>query len=271
MNGLEGEWTTTGMLPFGGGSLRYAAQGEGPVLILLPKLGGWIADWRHVASLLAGRHRVVAIDPPGHGGSVMAAAPPYLQTVPESAAAIMAAIDTLGIDRFSLVGNSLGGCIGLAIAAMWPALLHKLVLVSVSLAPRMSMAALEASDTAQPEGTYTADGRPGPRSGADLHRFGPISEQVIAEQNLSRAASGLWLRPSERGVGRMGVEDYLPRVAAPVLVVNGAAGHYLKYIPVAERLIPSVRTVKLPDGGPFVHQEHPQRVAAHIGDFLGAG
>ncbi len=270
MNGLEGQWTSTGMLPFGGGALRYAAQGEGPPLLLLPKLGGWVADWRHVAPLLAGRHRVIAIDPPGHGGSTMAAAAPYLHTVPESAAAIMAAMDALGVDRFSLVGNSLGGCIGIAIAAMWPAMLDRLVLVSVSLAPRMSMAALAASDAAQPEGTYTTAGHPAPRSGADLRRFGPISEEVVAEQNLSRAASGLWLRPSERGVGRMGIEDYLPRVVAPVLVMNGAAGHYLKYIPVAERLIPSVRTVQLPLGGPFLHQEHPQPVAACINEFLGA-
>ncbi len=270
MNGLEGQWTSSGMLPFGGGFLRYAAQGEGPALILLPKLGGWIADWRHVAPLLAARHKVIAIDPPGHGGSVMAAAPPYLHTVPESAAAITAVIDTLGIGRFSLAGNSLGGCIGIAIAAMWPALLDRLVLVSVSLAPRMSMAALAASDAAQPEGTYTPEGLPAPRSGDDLRRFGPISGQVVAEQNLSRAASGLWLRPSERGVGRMGIEDYLPRIAAPVLVINGAAGHYVKYIQVAERLIPSVRTTQLPEGGPFVHQEHPHPVAARIIDFLNA-
>ncbi len=270
MNGLEGHWTSSGMLRFGGGLLRYATQGEGPALILLPKLGGWIADWRHVAPLLAARHTVIAIDPPGHGGSVMAAAPPYLQTVPESAAAIMAVIDALGIGRFSIVGNSLGGCIGIAIAAMWPALLHRLVLVSVSLAPRMTLAALAASDAAQPPGTYTPDGLPAPRSGDDLRRFGPISATVVAEQNLSRAACGLWLRPSERGVGRMGIEDYLPRIAAPVLVINGAAGHYVQYIPVAERLIASVRTIQLAAGGPFVHQEQPQSTAANINDFLDA-
>ncbi len=268
MNGLEGEWTTTGLLACGAGALRYAAQGEGPAVILLPKLGGWIADWRHVAPLLASSHRVIAIDPPGHGGSRMAAEPPYLHSVAESAAAIMAALDSLGIDRFSLVGNSLGGCIGIAMAAMWPALVARLVLLSVSLAPRMSLAALAAGDAAQPEGAFDARGHPAPRSSAELRRFGPMSDQLIAEQNLSRAACGLWLRPSERGVGRMGVEDYLPRIAAPVLVINGAAGPYLKYVPVAERLIRRVQTVTIAAAGPFAHQEQPRDVAAHIGTFL---
>jgi pimeloyl-ACP methyl ester carboxylesterase len=258
-------WTAHGSLPCSAGRLYFAECGDGPPLVLLPKLGGWLADWRHVAARLAPRHRVIALD---HGLSVMAGPPPYLQTVPESAASIMAALDTLGVDRFALAGNSLGGCIGIAMAAMWPGMVQRLALVGVSLAGRMSMADIAAGDAAQLLDAFDADGRPLPRSAFDLRRFGPLSEAVLAEQNASRAACGRWLRPSERGVGRMGIEAYLPRLDLPVLLINGALGYYAKYADTARRLIPRSEVITIPDAGPFLHQDLPDLVAGHIGRFL---
>jgi pimeloyl-ACP methyl ester carboxylesterase len=268
MTGLEGPWTTTGTLPSSSCPLRYAECGCGPAVILLPKLGGWIADWRHVAAHLAARHRVIAVDPPGHGGSRMPGTPAYLHTVAESAAAIVAGLDTLGIEPFAIAGNSLGGCIAIAIAAMWPGLVTRLALVGVSLAARMSLPAIAATDAHQPPDAFAADGTPLPRSALGLSRLGPVGNDVLAENNLSRAACGQWLRPSERGVGRMGMQDYLPRLTQPVLLINGAQSFYLKYAETAERLIRDVRIVTLPGAGPFPHQDHPQITAGHIASFL---
>jgi pimeloyl-ACP methyl ester carboxylesterase len=268
MTGLEGPWTATGILPTSTCPLRYAECGDGPAVVLLPKLGGWIADWRHVAAHLAASHRVIAIDPPGHGGSRMAGPPAYLHTVPESAAAIVAGLDSIGLDRFALAGNSLGGCIAIAIAALWPQLVTRLALVGVSLAGRMSLADIAATDAAQPPDAFAADGTPLPRAALSLSRFGPISDAVLAENTLSRAACGAWLRPSERGVGRMGVQDYLPRLTRPVLLLNGGDSYYLKYAAVAERLIADVRIVTIAGAGPFSHQDHPDVTACHLGSFL---
>jgi pimeloyl-ACP methyl ester carboxylesterase len=268
MTGLEGPWTKSGILPTSTCALQYAECGSGPALVLLPKLGGWIADWRHAAAHLAATHRVIAIDPPGHGGSRMPGAPAYLQTVPESAAAIVAGLDTLGIETCAIAGNSLGGCIGIAIATLWPALVTRLALVGVSLAARMSLEAIAAADANQPPDAFAADGTPLPRTAVSVSRFGPISEAVLAENNFSRAACGAWLRPSERGVGRMGMQEYLPRLTQPVLLINGSDSFYLKYAPIAERLIPRVQTITIPGAGPFVHQEHPETTARHLAAFL---
>lgn len=70
-------------------------SGEGPPLVLLPKLGGWIADWHKVAPLIAPGRKIIAIDPPGHGGSRMNGRAPEIMTVPESAAMILAVLDML--------------------------------------------------------------------------------------------------------------------------------------------------------------------------------
>ncbi len=259
-------WRSTGHLAVSGGCLRYAVRGEGPVVVMLPKLGGRLEEWRHVALLLTG-FTVIAIDPPGHGGSEMAGPPPHVQTVGESAAAIAAGLDSLGITRISVVGCSLGGCIGIAMAVFWPELVERLALVSVSLAGRTTLSDLARRHAADP--SFGTDGQPLPRAAADLARFGPISDLVAAEQNASRLVAGPWLRPSERGVGRFGIAETLPRVRAPVLVVNGSDSHYRRYEPVAARSLPSVRFALVPESGPFVHQERSAETTRHLQDFLG--
>ena len=259
-------WDAVGHLPVSGGALRYAVRGEGPVVVMLPKLGGRLEEWRDVAPRLSGV-TVIAIDPPGHGGSAMSGPPPHVQTVGETAAAIAAGLDTLGVTRAAVVGCSLGGCIGIALAASWPDLVERLALVSVSLAGRMTLDELARRHAGDPG--FAADGRPLPRSAADLAFFGPVSDLVAAEQDASRAAAGPWLRPSERGVGRFGIAEALPRVRIPVLVVNGSDSYYRRYEPVAARSLVSVRFALIPGSGPFVHQERGAETARPLAAFLG--
>ncbi len=49
---LRGPWTGRGDIATVGGKLHYATLGPegGEPLVLLPKLGGWIADWRFAAA-----------------------------------------------------------------------------------------------------------------------------------------------------------------------------------------------------------------------------
>jgi pimeloyl-ACP methyl ester carboxylesterase len=263
---MNAPWTEQGFLACGAGQLRYAQAGAGPPLVLLPKLGGWLAEWAPVARLLAADHRVIAIDPPGHGGSVMPGPPPDIFTVPESAAAIAAGLDSIGVERFALAGASLGGCIGIALAAYWPARVERLALLSVSLASQMTRADLAARETLT--AAYDSAGLPLPRTAADMAAFGPMQPATITAQNASRAAAGAWLRPSERGAGRLGIAEHLPRVAAPCLVMNALESLYTKYIPVAQRLLRDVRFATIERSGPFMHEEQPQPTATALRAFF---
>jgi pimeloyl-ACP methyl ester carboxylesterase len=256
-----GPWTDRGDVRVGGGTLHWESVGAGEPLILLHKLGGWIADWRHVASDLAPRRRVIAFDLPGHGASAMAGAPPYIMTVPEVAAMVLSALDEMGIDRFDVAGNSLGGITGVLLAALWPDRVKTLGLVSVSLIERMSREAIAQQDVdRRKEGLK--DGVLG------VGVFATMVPSVTEEQLASRAAAGAWLRPCERGVGRVGVIDYLPRIKAPTLLVNADRGQYVRHIDTGMRLIPNARSVVVPGAGSFVHQEKPAEVAAAMGAFL---
>lgn len=69
--------------------------------------------WAPVAGLLGGN--VLTVDPPGFGGDVDAE--PSLEGY---ANAVLAAQDARGVDRFLVAGNSMGGYVAMALAAMAP-------------------------------------------------------------------------------------------------------------------------------------------------------
>lgn len=272
---LAGPWTGGGDIRTIGGKLHFRTLGlqTGEPLVLLPKLGGWIADWRFAAPYLAAGRRVIAFDLPGHGDSTMVGPPPHVVSVPEVTAMILAALDEMGVDRCAFAGNSLGGIVSIVAAACWPQRVGKLVIVSSSLIGAMTPEAVAAQDRAAAgpgaPSSYARDGKPLPPSDEQNRLFGTTDPRVIREQGLSRERAGLWLRACERGVGRVGVTDYLPRIMAPTLLINADRGRYTKYAAVGMRLIPGAQSVMIRDAGSFVHQERPIEVAQAMNAFLG--
>jgi pimeloyl-ACP methyl ester carboxylesterase len=264
----SGPWEEEGTVVHGGGVLHWAAMGRGPTVVLTPKLGGWIADWRHVAPLLATRFRVLAIDPPGHGGSVMAAAAPFAYTLPESAAVIRAALQELGVQRYAFVGNSLGGCIGFVMAALWPDEVTHLVPISATLMAGKTREEVVLMDAAEPAGLYDKDWNPLPRSFERVNDTFGMTRQIADEMNASRAAAGRWVRSSQRGVALADLPAYLPRIGAPTLLVYGSTGPYPKFRETGLARIRHAKAATIANGGSFVHQQKPQETAKTIIDFL---
>jgi pimeloyl-ACP methyl ester carboxylesterase len=265
---IKEPWTDEQLVKRNGGVIRCVSMGTGPAVVLMPKLGGWAADWRHVAPILATKYRVVVIEPPGHGGSKMATPAPYIQTVPESAAMIRATLDELGIEPYALGGNSLGGCISVVMAGLWPQDTPRLILLSVALGAKATRAEIKAEDDAEAPRTYDAQGNPLPRPFSNTNaRFG-MTEEINNELNASRATAGPWARSSERGVGIAGIADYLPRITARTLLVYGGTGAYLKYRDVGLAKLHDARTVAIADTGSFPHQQKPTETAAALMEFL---
>lgn len=269
----QGPWTESGFVERAGGRLAWHALGpkDGDPVILLHKLGGWAADWRGVAPLLGDGRRVIAFDLPGHGDSTMSGLPPYVQTVPETATMLLAALDELGIERASFAGNSLGGVVSTQIAALWPQRVDKLVLASVSLFAGYGRAELGELEKKRDPKVYTADWRPVPRASDDAaSAFGTLVPSVEIEQDASRARADRWIRPSERGVGLINTQAALARTIAPLLFVYGDRGHYVKYVETGKAMRHDAQVVQLAETGSFVHQERPVEVAAAMRAFLDA-
>jgi pimeloyl-ACP methyl ester carboxylesterase len=109
---------------------HYHDVGAGDPVLLLhgsgPGVSAW-ANWQHNIPVLAKNHRVIAPDIVGFGYTERPADVYYsLATWVEH---VWAFLDALGIEKCSLVGNSLGGRIGLAMAGQHPQRLDRMVLM----------------------------------------------------------------------------------------------------------------------------------------------
>lgn len=117
------------------GEIAVAETGEGPVLVMLhgggPGASG-VANYHQNLPALARRFRVVLPDQPGFGGSYRPAeADLDERSITQiTVDALFQALDGLGIERFHLLGNSLGGAAALAMARMRPDRVAGLVLMA---------------------------------------------------------------------------------------------------------------------------------------------
>lgn len=88
----------------------YESDGKGvPILFLHGNSMSSLAFARQFASPLGKKHRLVALDLPGHGRSAPAQNPKATYTVPGYAEIVADFVKTLALDRAVLVGWSLGG------------------------------------------------------------------------------------------------------------------------------------------------------------------
>jgi 4,5:9,10-diseco-3-hydroxy-5,9,17-trioxoandrosta-1(10),2-diene-4-oate hydrolase len=117
------------------GEIAVAEVGDGPVLVMLhgggPGASG-VSNYHQNLPALSQRFRVVLPDQPGFGGSYRPSeAELDERSITEiTVDALFQALDALGIDRFHLLGNSLGGAAALAMAQMRPERVAGLVLMA---------------------------------------------------------------------------------------------------------------------------------------------
>ncbi|ANN19496.1 alpha/beta hydrolase [Amycolatopsis orientalis] len=126
-------WVEDSLFPFesrfvaiDGHTVHYVDEGSGPTLLLLHGNPTWSFLWRDVISALRDDFRCVALDYPGFGLSTPK--PGYRYLPEEHADVVTAFVDTLGLERVTLVGQDWGGLIGLAAVQRRPAVFDRLVL-----------------------------------------------------------------------------------------------------------------------------------------------
>lgn len=106
--------------------------GEGAALplLLIHGLGDDADTWRHLIAPLSAQRRVIAFDLPGFGRSDK---PDRAYTIPFFQDTLLELLDTLSIQRATLIGHSLGALIAHAVALNHPERLERLILIGGSL------------------------------------------------------------------------------------------------------------------------------------------
>jgi len=107
--------------------VRYYTAGQGEPLVVIHGGGGDARTWRRNIAELAKNYTVYAPDLPGYGGSQPLDGAYY---IPELVEFVDKFARSLGLEKFNLVGHSLGGGIALNYALKSPHKIKKLVLVS---------------------------------------------------------------------------------------------------------------------------------------------
>lgn len=95
-------------------NLPFLRTGSGVPLILVHGYLGGSAQWHDQISAFSTTHDVIAPDLPGFGGAAGLPAP---KSIAGFAAAVVDLINRLGVNRFLLLGHSMGGMIAQEIAA----------------------------------------------------------------------------------------------------------------------------------------------------------
>lgn len=256
------------------GTLRVqVSEGAGPAILMWPSLLMTGELWAGQAARFADSHRLVLIDPPGHGGST-----PLRGSFSfgDCARSVVDLLDGLGIDRAHFVGNSWGGMIGGTFAALHPDRLDRAVLMNCT-ASKAGVAQKVQYAAMLRLATMLGGIRP-PLTRSSIRAFlGPttlrarpeVVETVRANVAAVNTDSVRWAVRSVVSA-RPDQHALLGRVTAPVLVVAGAED---ATFPVAEtramaESIPTASFAVLDGVAHLAALEDPSRVNALLESFL---
>jgi pimeloyl-ACP methyl ester carboxylesterase len=263
-----------------GRRIRYFAGGDGPPVVLVHGLGGSATNWVELAPLLAKRHRVIAPDLPGHGGSEALAAVAGLDAFADRVAAAVVHEDA---GAATVVGHSLGGLVAIRLALRYPELVRSLVLAGsagLSIGRPLRRELLTAFTIIRPgrlAGRYrTLVGRSrllrrvvfGFVSVADPAGLTDVAvEGFLAGQLLHTDTASAW-----RALREDDPRQELGRIDVPTLVLWGGEDAQLPLddaFEYARRLRAPLRTIA--GCGHLLIGERPAACAHAIEDFIAAG
>ncbi|GAA2085438.1 hypothetical protein GCM10009840_23190 [Pseudolysinimonas kribbensis] len=237
-------------------------RGSGPVVVLLHGIASSWVTFENVIPLLDGRHRVLALDLLGFGGSP--APDDAAFTLDDHAAAVHRTLRRMRVGApFVLVGHSMGALIAARYGAAFPRDLSRVVLVSppIYLAPSaigdpLDRAAMElylrAYGFLRENKEFTI------RAAGQLARLSPIKDLLDVSDDNWRA----FVLSLQRSIESQTTVSDLAAIRVPIEIVYGTLDPFLAPagIRIAERLrgVTSHRVV----GGDHVIRRRMARVVA---------
>lgn len=249
--------------------INYSEAGSGPPLVLLHGLGGSATDWEHQLPHFAQRYRVVVPDQRGFGQTPRGRG---LPSVPRFSADLRGLLDHLGIERFHLIGHSMGGAVALQFALEHPQRVQRLVIANSvpSFQPQSARHYLEFAYR------WMVMGLLGPARLARIgaHRMFPEPHQA-AERARSIARGSRNTRAAYLGalaaLGRWSVISRLGELQMPVLVVASEHDYFghAETVKFAHAL-PRGRLQVVDGAHHGLPSEHPETFNAIVQKFLDA-
>ena len=263
----------------------YRIAGDGPPVVLIHGMVNSSKHWETVALRLADRYTVVAPDLLGHGDS---AAVRGDYSLGAHACSIRDLLTTIGIDRATIVGHSLGGGIAMQFFYQFPQRVERLALISSGglgheVSPMLRGAALPGAAL----GIWLVANR---RVREAIDRAGGAMRAAGSRKGIYLQAIARAMRPVQEAAARRAFLQTLravidvrgQKVSAvdrlyllgelPTLIVWGERDNT---IPIEHGLataaqIPNCRFATLPKAAHFPNLEDPEGLADALLDWLDA-
>ena len=199
-----------------GARLYYEDRGTGPAILFHHGFAGSHDSWERVIPLLQNRYRCVAMDCRGAGDSEHVADG---YTIEQFAKDAVAVADHVGFGRFTYVGLSMGGAIGMQLGLDVPERLERLVLVAPAPADGIQGGALDQLIPLVESGDLD---RIGAMIGASFAREVDTDFLRRRAQRFAGVARAHLTGGSE-ALSKFRVGDQLGRIRTPTLMAAGAA------------------------------------------------
>ena len=241
-------------------------------------IAGWACSvWdfnRTLAPVAAEGHRVVAVDPRGHGLSVMPGDDSLYETN-EMVRHLVQTLDALELDQVSLVGHSMGGALAVHVALAEPSRVRSLVPISAVglgdtpiaelgrmcsppwITPLARFALRRWVIAAGLHGLYKVPGHVDPRNVDEYWAPSQFAGFVPAMRGLLHRFR--WSRFSD---------EEMSRIRMPCLVIRGGRDPVVRPSRPPVPLPPGGRELVIAEAGHLPHDEAAQRVNAELLAFL---
>lgn len=238
----------------------WTGPADAPVLVLGSSLGTTLSMWDGVASVLSGRFRILRFDHRGHGASPV---PPGPYQIADLGRDLLALLDRLGLGRVSYCGLSLGGMVGMWLAAYAPERVDRLALCCTS-------AWLPPAEGWRDRAARVRTGGTVAVADTVLSRWFSAEWAANHPAEVERARAMLLDIPREgyagccEAIATMDLREELPRITADTLVVAG--GNDVATPPSHGEAIvaalPRARLAVLPRAAHLAAVQEPAAVAA---------
>ncbi|MEP7349902.1 MAG: alpha/beta hydrolase [Sphingorhabdus sp.] len=261
--------------------IREWGNRQAPTMVLLHGLRGYSGTWRRLAEAFSDRWRLIAFDARGRGESDWDAGRNYYTD--SYLSDLEAVVDGLGLDRFVLVGHSMGGTTAYCYAAKHPQRLNGLVVEDITAGSSISgagferivaeMAALPTHFASWSEARgYWRTLRPGVLDAA--------IEERLFESMRADDAGGVGWRYDADGIAATRVApdpsrvvDLHPVIAAirtPTLVIRGGRSDFcnLAKVQELEAANPVLSHASVAEASHYVHDDAPESFARLVEGFL---
>ncbi|WP_298955425.1 3-oxoadipate enol-lactonase [uncultured Methylobacterium sp.] len=251
-----------------GTHLNYELSGPSgaPVVVFSNSLGTSLAMWDAVVPHLRGRYRILRYDTRGHGASEVRDEPAEVADLADD---LLGLLDALGIARAHVVGLSLGGMTGQALAAKAPDRVQSLTLMATAAWMPTREAWDERAETVRAQGTQAI-------VAATMGRWftpgfpdrAPDAVAAVSRQFVECDRHGYAVCCN--AIGRMDLRPILGRITAPTLVIAGRDDPATPPAKSEEICagIPQAELVVLPKAAHLLAVEQPEAAAAHLLGFL---